>query len=777
MANWAPFSEWDGLFGAYVTEVSGFPGRYRIDLDAASDDGSDEIRISDIELPLYESFRMSIVEEGICFNDPLTAEEQDPNSYLLSLSIYAEGYYPASGNYTGSWSADWGWVDLFVQNDNDTPKLGMATTPIVGGALLSSISQTGLFDFGYDGGPAPGVFTIVREPGVPDSDLTDTVVSLLLPTVREPVSGNRVTLRGYVVIQLEVDQDTAIGGGDGGGGDGGGGAGEGYRLIAESEIDWASAGAGFSWAGNGRVQLQIGDWQESELPLLAAMDLRLTVESADWQIENYDWDGATVTSGGYINIFSYSDGSDAVGIENNSRVGDQIYSPDGSSAWDGVATAGPLSVEAIYFDQPYIQLQNFGSSIGQAGGTGQVTLLLEVVGSDGGGGEGSCFWTDYADVTEMCGGAPPGPAPQAVDGILLYQTLWDGAKPMAETAWRGDAERLVLADPATPAAADSSLSAPLLGTLGITNMLDIRNATFGDNVYYFQNGEGVYDELTHRLRTDGVVTINTSFATGGSGSYSMGHLFPDISDYDGTALYNELPEEFKYPSWMAEKATVIPPRRRAAMYRNVAKINSAEGASFTSMRVFLGTDQVDISMPVTSPSTYTQSSWGLIGYNDFGAPHLGPVENDTYRFGALYSWYGPTIYYYPGSTAKSVQLDMEAWHEVVVGEPAPIGGYLTNIEVFSNEGDPTVLYGFDNMPPPGTGVAYGDTCRIPVAYLDSYDGTYGEWVMGIGLYEKMPGGGASMEIWAGDVLVGDLYDSSDTFVCRYAVMIKMGGDA
>lgn len=586
-------------------------------------------------------------------------------------------------------------------------------------------------------------------------------------------------------IRLEVDAPM-----DGGGGGGGGG---GYRQVTESEINWAAAGDGFSWAGNGRVQLQIGAWQDSELPFTSAMNVRLTVESADWQIDNPEWDGATVNSGGYIEVFSYADGAPYVAIENTSRVDDQIYMPDSSYSWEGEATAGPLLAEAIYFDQPYIQRPNFGASIGEAGGTGQITMLLEVVDSGGGGeeppAEGACFWTDKVRVTETCGNAPPPPPAQQADAILYVNNVWDEVQ-LATVAWRDGDPLLDPEDPedlaSMPDPRTTYAPVPVLGDSVQWTSDNLYNATFGNNRQQLPNGSIYYDSVNRVLRTNGEITFQGADSSGSSGYYGIvsPHNYGVAEVNWALDVYPNLAPAQKYPAWAVNFCTFLPPRRGNSWSRTVVTIRklttNVSGGSTITMYAGFGNELGDIPMTVTAETVHTATfkETEYLGQNSIAAsPYPEGVESSER---ADLSGVFPGGACRPWSANSSVTMDIDLSIQTI---PAPAGilaGRIGSLEVFSGIEDLDSI-GLDNLPPAGTGRVV-PVMSLPVYWDDDYSGYGGNWLIGVNApylaFRPIFDGEVSYpNLSGGDVAVGTLYDSNNNEVCRIAIVIRDGGGA
>lgn len=150
------------------------------------------------------------------------------------------------------------------------------------------------------------------------------------------------------------------------------------RLLVESDIDWDQPIPGQkTWVGDGMVQFVFESDGPSGIILKSMLHLRATVVSCSWNFSDPDWDGATLTAAGSVELFTIN-GNEFEKIKNTSRVGDTLQVPDSDNVWVGTSSVAFDRTSVVFVNQPKLAL-DYSRDLGGNGGLYQITLLLEAI--------------------------------------------------------------------------------------------------------------------------------------------------------------------------------------------------------------------------------------------------------------------------------------------------------------------------------------------------------------------------------------------------------------
>lgn len=357
-----------------------------------------------------------------------------------------------------------------------------------------------------------------------------------------------------------------------------------------------------------------------------------------------------------------------------------------------------------------------------------------------------CFWTDKTRVTETCDEG--GGGDNHVDALVYMGQVYDTA-PVGDWIWDGDAQYAPAA-PGAPAAGSWQVGFGPATAIGMIRNTTILGSTTLDNADF------VLDHGLGRLGTDGNQSIPVVDSIGGSGPYSASGFFMDAVDgnLDPVGLYNALPSEYRYPSWVGE-CLAIPRRRELTRSRATVNVDLGFGGSVTELAVYSTPGDFIYSGPGVSTVNNTSAA------SDHFQPGVGPWGD--YQEVSI----GLNLSIKPSGLGP-VDVDGYVQPEVYVTEPGLIDAYVDGIEFFALE-DPASTATHD-WPAAGTGVAVPGF-RFPVCYDDNS----GYWYIGQSgsMFENpdppsLPSGAGGF--------VGTLRSAADdTEICRVAVLRYSGG--
>ena len=356
----------------------------------------------------------------------------------------------------------------------------------------------------------------------------------------------------------------------------------------------------------------------------------------------------------------------------------------------------------------------------------------------------ACFWTDLLGVREDCGAE----SDNVVSALILLGQTYDSAV-VGDWLWDGSA-LYAPGTPDAPAAGSWQIGFGPAATVSLIRNTTVLGGTALDNADF------VLDHGLGRFGTDGNQSIPVVDTTGGSGPYSASGFFMDTVDgnLDPIGIYNALPSNYRYPSWVDECIT-IPKRREPIRTRSVVNIDLGFGGSVTQLSV----DTVP----------------GAFVYNGAGTTTVNTISDETVYYdgdlgpGGLFPVVSLSLYLSIKPTGLGpVDVDGYIQPEVFVTEPGLIDAYINDIEYFAMEDPPSnATY---EWPAQGTGVAVPGL-RFPVCYNESE----GVWYIGQrGPVFENPDPPALPSGEGG--FVGTLRSAADdTEICRVAILRYSGG--